>query len=110
MASRRSSRAVGDRHVHCGPVAEARLSPVRQLDDEGAALDASQHALERASGQAVDERQARGRLAADRGGGHVRTVPRPGSNGGLWWNGTRLAKSFAACQWIFAVTCRGCSG
>ena len=40
----------------------------------------------------------------------ARTDPSPGSNGGLWWNGTRFSQSRTACQWISAVTCMGISG
>ena len=41
---------------------------------------------------------------------HGFTDPVPGTNGGLWWNGTRFTKSLTACQWISAITCTGISG
>ena len=48
--------------------------------------------------------RARSRLRAD---AHRRTLPSPGTNGGLWWNGTRFSQSRSACQWISAITCSG---
>ena len=42
--------------------------------------------------------------------GHRLTDPSPGTNGGLWTNGTRLSQSRAAWRWIRAVTCSGISG
>ena len=36
--------------------------------------------------------------------------PFPGTNGGLWWNGTRFSQSLSACQWMSPITWIGISG
>ena len=59
---------VVDRHAHDGARPEAEHVPVRQPDLERPAFDAGEHALERAGGEPLDDRQARGRL----GGGERR--------------------------------------
>ena len=83
---------------------------MRQPDLERAAFDAGEHARERAGGEPLDGLQPRARLAAESFHAQGRTEPFPGSNAGLWWNGTRLRKSFSACQWMSAVTWSGISG
>ena len=41
---------------------------------------------------------------------HRLTDPSPGTNGGLWKNGTRFSQSLAAWRWIRTVTRSGISG
>ncbi len=87
---------------------EAPRAPAGKLDLERAAVEVSERALESCRRRALEQPAAgRHRLGAD---AHVRTDPSPGTNGGLWWNGTRLSQSRSACQWISAVTWSGCSG
>ena len=103
---------VVDPHERLRPRPVAPLGAVGQPQDERSAMDPGQHALEHRHRDAPDG----GRPALPTRGRsrstvvNCRTDPFPGSNGGLWWNGTRLSQSFAAFQWMSAVTCAGMSG
>src|SRR3954453_16823283 len=101
-------RRVVDREGPRSAGAEAPHPAVRKLDLEGAALEPRERPLEHARGSALERAAAqRRRLRAD---AHVRTLPCPGTNGGLRWNGTRFSQSRSAWKWISAVTCSGWSG
>ena len=78
------------RHLRAGAVRSPR--PVGREDDERPALELRQHAVEHAQRRCLQESPSGGRDRAKRLG-HGRTDPSPGTNGGLWWNGTRLRKS-----------------
>ena len=93
------------------PGAEAAHGAVRQPRLERAALEPAEDALDDRERDAREQGAPRS-LRGDRvaGGAHSRTDPTPGTNGGLWWNGTRFAMSFSACQWISPITCTGISG
>ena len=81
-----------------GPAPNVRVRPVWQRHLERSALEVRELAFEDRYGEAVDE------CAAGLGSGteaaldhtHARTDPRPGTNGGLWWNGTRFSQRLRA--------------
>ena len=103
---------VADLEHLLGARAEAPLRAVRQTDDERSALDTGKHPLEQGDGDAPETaepcRGRRSQRALERA--HGRSDPLPGSNGGLWWNGTPRRYSFSACQWISESTCSGITG
>ena len=91
-------RAVVDAERNRGTRAERPRCPVWQRHLEGSALEVRELAFEHRYGKAVDE------CAAGLGSGteaaldhtHARTDPRPGTNGGLWWNGTLFSQRLRA--------------
>ncbi len=88
--------------------AEAAHVAAGELDLERASLEAGERALEHGGCSALEQAVAGGDgLGAH---AHVRTLPSPGTNGGLWWNGTRLSQSRSASKWMSAITCSGCNG
>src|SRR5579884_1353300 len=100
--------AVVDHQPHRCAGAEAAERPTRQLDLERSALESGEGTLEQGHGRALEEAAA----TCDGRGPHAhgRTLPCPGTNGGLWWNGTRFCHSRSASKWIRAMICSGCSG
>jgi len=93
-----------DRVARPGPVhASARKSQL-----ERAVLDPAERTDRDALGDAGADPTPRGELAQHLG--HVFTDPSPGTNGGLWKNGTRFSQSRAAWRWIRTVTRSGISG
>ena len=99
---------VVDRQPNGSAGAEPARRPAGELDLERAAFETAEHAFEHRDGGTLQERPAaRNRLRAN---AHARTLPSPGTNGGLWWNGTRLSHSRSASKWMSAVTCSGWSG
>ena len=93
-----------DRVSRPGPV----HAPAREPQLQRAVLDLAERPDRRALGEAGPD-PAPGRELAQHLG-HRLTDPSPGTNGGLWKNGTRLSQSRAAWRWIRAVTCSGISG
>src|SRR4051794_22088874 len=91
-----------------GALAERPRRAVGKGDRERAALESRERPLEDRAGDPVEHPEARRRFDPD--GGHGRTDPLPGTNAGLWWNGTRFSHSRRACQWMSAITCSGISG
>ena len=88
------------------------MRPVGKRHVERAALEVLELAQENSDRDPVDERHTRTRRPAHRANrdAHPRTEPCPGTNAGLWWNGTRFNQSRSAWRWISAVTCSGISG
>src|SRR4051812_22159166 len=100
--------AVVDREPHRRAVAEPADVSAGRFHFECPALETCERAFEHRHRGALEEAALpRGRLCAN---AHERTLPSPCTNGGLWWNGTRLSQSRTACQWMSAVTCSGMSG
>ena len=75
---------------------------------ERAVLDLVERPDRGGLGEAGPDPAAGGKLPQNLG--HRFTEPSPGTNGGLWKNGTRLSQSLAAWRWISTVTCSGISG
>ena len=90
----------------------ARAAPVHAPPGKSqlqrAVLDPAERAERGALGEAGADPAAGGKLAQHLG--HRFTDPSPGTNGGLWKNGTRFSQSLAAWRWIRTVTCSGISG
>src|SRR5581483_2320387 len=111
LAARREAaeeHRVVDREAHRSARAEAARTTAGELDLEGAAFERGERALEHRCRSAL-EQAAAGSDGLD-ANAHVRTLPWPGTNGGLWWNGTRLSQSRSAWKWMSAITCSGWSG
>ena len=83
-------------------------APAREAQLERAVLDVVERPDCGALGEAGSDPAPGGKLAQHLG--HRFTDPSPGTNGGLWKNGTRFSQSRAAWRWISAVTCSGISG
>ncbi len=111
LAARRQApeeRGVVDLEADPRTGAEAARGATRQRHLEGAAVETLEGALQQSRCRALERAAAeRSRFGAD---AHRRTLPSPGTNGGLWWNGTRFSQSRSASKWISVVTCSGCSG
>ena len=92
--------AVVDVDVDGGAGAEAPLGSVGKADLESSSLEVGELVAEYPEGDAVDERRPRSgsRTKPGLNRAHGRTEPLPGTNGGLWWNGTRLSHSSSACR------------
>src|SRR6185437_14570124 len=93
-------RAALDREHHGPAGAEAALGPVWQPDDERPALDVWECALEEELRNALDAEGPRLGPECPIDRAHARNEPRPGTNAGLWWNGTPFRQSRSACQWM----------
>ena len=93
-----------DRVARAGPV----HAPAGESQLERAVLDPAERPERGALGEAGADPAAGGKLAQHLG--HRFTDPSPGTNGGLWKNGTRFSQSLAAWRWIRTVTCSGISG
>ena len=100
------------RAAPAGRRAEARAGPSGSHLERPALECASARSRTPSGARSSERRRGRGGTQSERplGDAHGRTDPSPGTNGGLWWNGTRLSQSLSACQWMSAVTCSGCSG
>ena len=83
-------------------------APAREPQLERAVLEPAESPDRRALGDASTDPAACGKLTQHLG--HRFTDPSPGTNVGLWKNGTRFSQSLAACTWIRTVTCSGISG
>ena len=93
-----------DRVARPGPV----HAPAREPQLERAVLEVVERADRRALGEAGPDPAPGGKLAQHLA--HRLTDPSPGTNGGLWKNGTRFSQSLAAWRWIRTVTRSGISG
>ena len=82
--------------------------PARKAQLQRAVLHPAERPDRDALGDAGPDPAAGGKLAQYLG--HGFTDPSPGTNGGLWKNGTRFSQSRAAWRWIRTVTRSGISG
>ena len=93
-------------------LSEPRRRAVGRLDDDAAPLEAREQGEEQATGRGYamaaprlgDRRDPGGKGEVAVEGGHRQRLIRDGGGVGLVKNGTRLAQSFAACQWMRATT------
>jgi len=108
LAARREppeERSVVDLEAHRSPVPEAPRSTAGKLDLEGAALEVVERALQDGDRRSLEDAAAgRDGLGSNT---HGRTLPIPGTNGGLRWNGTRLRQRRSASKWMSAITWSG---
>ncbi len=119
MARRRHRSLEATVTATSGPVAG---SPPRRTVPSGrrtemrprAGWRSAQRAARRASGVSGERRAGGSGLSARRAGAAAGSGavcdPSPGTNRGLWWNGTLFIASFTACQWMRPVTCCDISG
>ena len=106
---------VVDRHRDRRPGAEPALGSARKSHHERPSVEVRESTLEDAEGRPLEQAHPAGaRRPAQRAlvgrAAHTRSEPLPGTNGGLWWNGTRLSQRRRACQWMSEITCTGISG
>ena len=90
------------------PVPARYTRPPGRPQLDRAVLDPAERPDRDALGEPGPNSAAGGELAQHLG--HLLTDPSPGTNGGLWKNGTRFSQSRAAWRWIRAVTRSGING